>query len=305
MEKVYCYNPTLDKDYWKEQLKKVGKRMTPNDHKLFRRVRTEKENNNAISRIHKRALDDDLYIPCLTELHGDCMFESLEHIGFCSDRNVMRQSIGILFFLFGDHKIIPSNDLTLKELFDLTNEIQYVFCDNTCKLYQYTYNTMCVDMFSNGSWSRLPTELVMLVFSVFFKVRFHVYHDNGYVNKICDTTVDRMVGLDCIDSNIYLGLIGEHHYVPLVRRVGKLSETKCPRYTDQATKFHEWAMKKADTIGLYRMVCKETDRKIDDIQYMSCSESDADQPDEYEQLPEEYMFDDHQPDKQTGMPKLF
>jgi hypothetical protein len=161
------------------------------------------------------------------------MFESIQHSGFCKDREEFRKSVAILFFLFGDCKVISAYDEPLKEVFAFFNEIEYVYCHDTDILYKYSYYTMCSDMFTSGSWSRLPTELVMTVISAFFKVRFHIYHDNGHIDKICDIKVDNEISLDDHDSNIYLALIGENHYVPLVHIPETIDDNeslKCPIY---------------------------------------------------------------------------
>lgn len=257
-ELVYTYKRTINIEYWNEQLKKVKRRLTYYDYRLFRSVKNEKLNNMALQRIQKKALENGLYIPCLTGLVGDCMFESIQHTGFCEDKDVLRSSISSLLLLFGDHKVLSNQDLTLKELFSMRNEIDYVFCHKTSLLYKYNYHTMCIDMNLPGSWSRLPTDLILAVISSFFKVRIHIYHDNGYVSKTCDSDVDKMISLDDPKGNIYLGLIGEHHYVPLVRRKNLPEELPCPQYIKYQHAFHQWARKRAIALGLYKIQKKRT-----------------------------------------------
>jgi len=254
VKRVYNYKLTINHEYWANQLKSIGKRLTKKEKKLLKSVKSEKEFNEAMARIQAKAVTNGLYINRLTELVGDCMFESIQHSGFCKDREEFRKSIAILFFLFGDCKVISAYDESLKEVFAFFNEIEYVYCHDTDILYKYSYYTMCSDMFTSGSWSRLPTELVMTVISAFFKVRFHIYHDNGHIDKICDIKVDNEISLDDHDSNIYLALIGENHYVPLVRIPETINDNetlKCPKYDVELKKFHQWAREKADLIGLY------------------------------------------------------
>jgi len=262
-KRIYNYKLTINEAYWREELKTIRRKLTKKDKKLLKAVRNEKRNNISMAKIQANALTHGLHIPCLTELVGDCMFESIEHTGFCKDRDAFRKSVAMLFYLFGDCDVISSHKETLKEVFDSFNDIEYVYCYKTELLYKYTYYTMCSDMFKRGSWSRLPTELILTVISVFFKVRFHIYHDNGYIDKICDTKLNDSIALDDYESNIYLALI-ENHYVPLVRIPhGDIKSLQCPKYDIERDKFHIWAREKADLIGLYDEVTDDDDIETD------------------------------------------
>jgi hypothetical protein len=255
MPRIYKYEITGDTKYWSKQLKKIDKKLTERDYDLLREVRSEIKDNEAIIRISERAKQDGLIIPCLSSLvGGDCLFESIELAGFCQNRKLFRKCIAILFFLFGDLKIISSYDMSLKEVFLLHNDIEYVFCHRKKLLYKYSYYTMCSDMFSGGSWSRMPTELMLMVVSVFFKVRFHVYHDRGHISKICDVEIDKTIPLDDPESNIYIGLIGEHHYIPLTKKINDDIDDVVPTYNVEIKRFHKWAKYRADLIGLYEIV---------------------------------------------------
>lgn len=277
MGRIYNYKLTVNIPYWTAQLAKIGKTLTAKDKRLLNSVKYEKQDNEAMARIHAKALTNGLYIPCLTDLVGDCMFESIEKTGFCEDRREFRKSVALLMFLFGDCKIISTYDDTLKNIFNMFNEIEYVFCHKMKRVYKYTYYTMCTDMFSDGSWSRLPTEIVLTLISIFFKVRINIYHDNGHINKICDEAVDKALPLDDPSCNINLALIGENHYVPLVPVPHKDTVSlKCPKYTIKLKKFLKWAQEKADVIGLYEDVDDDMDSAISDSDSDSDSESDKD-----------------------------
>ncbi|VBB17830.1 hypothetical protein YASMINEVIRUS_293 [Yasminevirus sp. GU-2018] len=252
MTRVYNYKLTVNEAYWTAQLKKVGKALTKKDRKLLRSVKYEKQDNESMARIQTKALTNGLYIPCLTDLVGDCMFESIEKTGFCEDRKEFRRSVALLMFLFGECNVIKTYNASLKSTFESFNDIEYVYCHNSKRLYKYTYYTMCSDMFSDGSWSRLPTEIILTVISIFFKVRINIYHDNGHVNKICDPDLDKTLDVNDPQSNINIALIGENHYVPLAPVPHKdIASLKCPKYKVQLTKFLKWAREKADMVGLY------------------------------------------------------
>ena len=252
MPRIYRYKLTINEDYWSDQLETIGKKLTKKDCKLIKKVRREKENNEALDNIHERALTDGLCIKDLTDLDGNCLFESFKYVGLCDDAEIFRKSIALIFYLFGDLKVIPGYDETLKEIYNISNsnDIEYVLDEDTNILYKYSYYTMCVDMCAQGSWSRIPTNLILSVISVFYKVRFHIYKDDGNVNVICNEIMSKDIPLDDPESNIYLGLIGEYHYVPLSYLDTDL-HPKCPHYIEKLKLFHKWARSKANLIGLY------------------------------------------------------
>lgn len=252
MPRIYNYKSTASEVYWKAQLKKIKKVLTKKDKKLLKSFKYENQCNESMLRIQTYALEKNLHITCLTDLAGDCMFESIEKTGFCKDKQVFRRSVALLLFLFGNCNVIETSNVSLKDTFELFNDVEFVFCHDTKKLYKYTYYTMCSDMYTDGSWSRLPTEIVLTVISIFFKVRINIYHDNGHIDMICSPELDQI--LDVIDPefNINIALIGENHYVPLSHIPDKDTQpNECPKYTIQMDKFHKWARDKADMIGLY------------------------------------------------------
>jgi hypothetical protein len=252
-KRIYSYKPTTNRDYWQRKLKHVHKRLTKKDISYLSSVRNEYFNNCSLQRIHEKALKNNLYIPCLTKLVGNCMFESLEHAGLCENHDEFRKAIAILFFTMGDCDIISTYTEPLKEVFTFFNDIEYVYCYKTEKLYKYSYYTMCSDMYKNCSWSRLPTELILTVIATLFKVRIHIYNDTGNVIKICDKNLISTIPLDDDNANIYLALIGENHYVPLTRIPDgtDINSLECPKYLDNSKLFHKWAKTKADIAGLY------------------------------------------------------
>lgn len=253
MKRNYTYKLTVNEAYWHSHLKKIGKVLTRKDKILLRSTKNENQDNISMNRIQQRALKNGLHIPCLTNLVGDCMFESIEKTGFCKDRKIFRQSVALMMFLFGNCNIIKTYNSPLKNTFAMFNDVEYVFCHKTKRLYKYTYYTMCSDMFSDGSWSRLPTEIVLTVIAYLFKVRINIYHDNGHINKICDPDLDKILSSTDPKSNINIALIGEHHYVPLTRVPPHVDSgsLKCPKYCVQLKKFLKWAENKADMIGLF------------------------------------------------------
>ena len=224
---------------WSDRLKIIKKTLTQSDKKLLRRTINELDMNLSIKKIQSKAKINGLYIPCLTESDGECLFESFELSGLCDDKIEFRKQIAYLFFLFGDLIIVQDYGRSLKETFYDFNTIDYVYSDDTHLLYKYTYYTMCSDMSTSGNWSRLPTELMLTVISIFFKVRINIYNDNddSYVHKICP---DNMIP----ETDIYLGKISEQHYIPLKPIDTYHNNMICPLYDKYISRFKKWANKK-------------------------------------------------------------
>lgn len=261
--RIYTFKKTADVKYWEKQLKQIGKKITKKDIAILKSIKEEVKDNKAIARINDRAAKDNLYIPELSGLEGNCMFESLEIGGLGADSKTIRESVGSIFYFFGDYPMILGNTNTLKELFSFINDVEYVFCREKQKLYKYSYYTMCADLFTEGCWSRLPAEMILSVIASCYGVRIHIYHDNQNVNIICPDDISKNIPLDDDDRNIYLGLLGEHHYIPLVKSKRKLtSPKKSLKYSDAREIFMNWATNIADKVGLY-----EDDTDTDENQY--------------------------------------
>src|SRR3989442_1707779 len=137
MPRKYTHKVTLDTKYWNAQLKRIGKQLSSDAHRLFRKVANEMQQNHLIKKIYDRARSEGLYIPSLTEKDGNCLFESLELNGFSENKTNLRRSVALLFFLFGDTKnaIFSYND-TLKKTFNETTAVvcPYVYSHKEKKL---------------------------------------------------------------------------------------------------------------------------------------------------------------------------
>jgi hypothetical protein len=268
MVRIYKYRSTLNIDYWKSHLSKAKLKFTSSDKKLFKKVKSEKDDNIAIKDIYELAKKDNLHIPKLSGLEGDCLFESIEincqeqKYNLIKNKDDLRKEIATIFYLSGDCKVIPNNDMTLKEIFEAMNDIEYVYCDKNELLYKYTYYTMCVDMFNEGSWSRLPTELLLRVMSSIYNMKFHIYHNSGDISHIDNT--DKTNSKKKKIYNIYLGLIDEDHYIPLKPNPNNdkwIDNYVVPKYSIQSEKFHKWAKKIAGQVGLYEDIDTDTDNE--------------------------------------------
>ncbi len=203
----------------------------------FEDYQSEIKMNRNICELNSIAEKKGLYIPYLTNLYGNCMFESLNHHNLFDDDIKFRENLALLMHIYKDKKnLFPGQESSLFEIFNMSNEIEYILSKNNGKVYKYTYSAMCYDLANNNSWSRLPTELIMMVISYFFNIRFHVIsNENEYVHII--NTSDEKNTYD-----IYLGHIGEIHYVPL-KLIEQNNKYNVPKHTEAKKNFYKMCIR--------------------------------------------------------------
>jgi hypothetical protein len=132
------------------------------------------------------------------------------------------------------------------------NEIEYVFNNdlnnndvksfNNIKI-KYDFNCMINDLRSEGSWSRLPTELILMSISRIYNFKILIYHNKTHyiteINQYYDNNYEI----------IRLGLINENHYFPVLELdkelhnnpdvIKQILDYKI-EYTDNFNKFRKW-----------------------------------------------------------------
>jgi hypothetical protein len=214
---------------WEKYLKRD---LLPKERFLLQQAHAENNFNEVLRTLHEKSLEKGLYISKLTKLHGNCLFESLIEHNIGESADTLRKSLSYLLYVFKDHKpFFETQDESIKDLF-VFNEIEYVFCPAEDSFYKYTFEVMCQDMATDTSWTRLPTELILMVISRLYNIEIVILHETGYES--------------CINTNknaqkkIYLGLMGESHYLPL-KEVMEDTNTVAPKYTEAKIAFFLWA----------------------------------------------------------------
>ena len=104
---------------------------------------------------------------------------------------------------------------------------------------------MCQDLASDFSWTRLPTQLIMIFMSKIFNIKLEVVSNlSNYVNIInANSDSDH-------PTEILLGHIGESHYVPLMWRTGASEDDKELYHEEYKTKFFEWAYMMEQSVNM-------------------------------------------------------
>jgi hypothetical protein len=202
------YPHTINQHKWEIYLER---RLQNQEINILENVRQEKIFNDKLRMLHHNAKLKNYFVSKLTNLHGNCLFESLEYYKICDNKDDMRKGLAHLLYIFKDSTdIIPNDTRTFQEIFNDTNEVENVLCTNEEKAYKYNYDIMCQDLASGFSWTRLPTHLIMIFMSKIFNIRFEIISDTtDYVN-IIDVNEEKDN-----TTTVLLGHIGETHYVPL------------------------------------------------------------------------------------------
>lgn len=214
----FKYPQKLKVKQWENYL---GRSLKFEERLLIELCRSEKHMNKMLDDLYKHILikQKNYCVPLLTKLDGNCLFESLNYFKVGTNINELRTMLSTVFYIFKDYKnFLPGMETTLSELFSFTNEIEYVSTKDPKtkekKYYKYSYEIMCQDLGNLTCWSRLPTQLILLVISYLFKVRIIITHSNtGH-----ETIINAYESIKNININIkeiYLGLLGESHYIVL------------------------------------------------------------------------------------------
>ena len=232
---------------WMEYL---GRNLRFNEKYMLESYKAERYMNEMLNGLYEQCAKKNLFVPMLTNMDGNCMFESLVYYKIAKNVKELRLSLSLMMYMYKDYKgFLPDTDDTLNDKFNMMNEIEYVV--NRKKengvpgkiindFYTYAYNVMCQDLSNMHSWSRLPTQLIMIVISYIYKLEIIVISNNGsYEHKInAYETSKKNVKL----QTVYLGHLGESHYVPL-DVLQNDEEIVQIYYTESKQKLIEWATK--------------------------------------------------------------
>jgi len=206
------------------------------------KIAAENRLNDAVMKIAVHGKHHGYKVLSLTETDGDCFFRSMVDLGYGKDVKSLKKGIAALMHTYKDYKgFFPTQkDISLKELFKLTNEIEKVKIKDSVRgdsITDYTFEVMCCDLATKGEWTRLPTELIMNVMSYIFKIQFVIFRNEGN-NKIVRKWADDIEYAD----EICLGHVMSFHYIPMIKSED-ISLINTPTYQkyenklDQAVKF--------------------------------------------------------------------
>lgn len=258
------YPKTFNQKKWTTYL---GRGLNYDEIKIIRKAQLENSMNKKMKYLYNVCNELNLYVPLLTKLNGNCLFESLVYNGIGNDVYDLRKGFAHIMVLLKDYKyLIPNVDLTLNEMHAFGNDIDYVYTeiDDVKHLYKYSYEIMCHDLANLYSWSKLPTELLLRAMSYLFKIKFEIVHnDNGHVTEIYAPN-DIENDTDYEYKIIKLGLLGESHYVPL-EDINNDDLISPIYYTKSKNKFFKWGHNVESKIyDEYISHCVSTSKMLED-----------------------------------------
>tara|TARA_Y100000780_G_C13691159_1_gene419626 strand:+ start:4075 stop:4854 length:780 start_codon:yes stop_codon:yes gene_type:complete len=190
----------------------LGRRLKNQEAMILSGVKMEKIENKKLFNLYDIIEKNNLTISKLTPHDGNCLFESLIYHGLATDVDSIRRGLAYVMFQFKDYNnFFPTQETSLNELFNMTNEIEYVVCSNDENLYKYSFETMCQDLADDRSWDKLPTEIILMTISLIYKVKIIIYNNqNDWKNEI-----NIWDGTEHQVKDIYIGHLLETHYLPL------------------------------------------------------------------------------------------
>jgi hypothetical protein len=232
---------TTNKERW---VKYLNRPLDNNEISLLEELKKETMINNMIIKLNnvlKERENNKLKISLLTNIDGNCLFESLVYHGIGNSIKSLRIGLGYLMYQLQDC-YLPNQNNTIKEIYDsfFCDDISFVYCNKEKKIYNYDYNLMCKDIVSYNSWNRLPTNLIMVVMSWIFNIRIIIISDNTNYENIINAYDNIKNKENPKLRDIYLGKIGgEFHYFPL-NIIDNINNQKELKYREIKNIFIKW-----------------------------------------------------------------
>jgi hypothetical protein len=220
-----------------ELTKYLNRELNMEEKCLFNSVKMEKLMNIQLNKINETIKSRNLEISHASVIDGNCLFDSLSSLGYGDNSDELRKSITYLMYIFKDYKnFFTDQQESLNELFANFNEIELVYCKNNSKVYKYSFDVMCQDMYESCNWTRLNTQLVLMFISKVFNINITIIHDNGF-----ETTIH--LG-DENSKNVFLAHVGESHYLP-ISKIEDMDNLKNIEYKHMKHDFLKWATKQS------------------------------------------------------------
>lgn len=227
---------TINPNKWAEYLKRD---LEISEKMILRNFHCEINMNQKIGNIYGRYKEKKIYCPKLSDLYGNCLFESLIYHKIGENVNSLRLGLAKIMYKFKDYKnFFNSRPETLEEIFNETNEIELVYkkTQDDRIYYKYNYDAMIQDLSCDNSWGKLPTHLLLMVISLLYHIKIIIINNvNDY--NICINAYENDESK--IKKTIYIGHIIEYHYIPL--DINDDSEIKYLFYEEAKNNFFNWA----------------------------------------------------------------
>jgi len=245
------YYPPPDFDIWESFL---GRQLEQKERKIIYDYLLEKDTNLQIKSLHNNIISNGyFFIPKLTKNNGNCLWECLSILGYGKASEIRKNIAALLLLVKNDWNFFPNINTCPEELFINCNDVEVVKDKNTGIVYEYDYDMMVVDLYSNHSWTRLPMELILMTICRVYEINFKIFSNKSdYINTV-SVVADE-------DENVYLGHINEEHYIPIVKIDDDFAHDPVilfeylnmyPIYTSAKNKYDKLAKILVDNFELY------------------------------------------------------
>lgn len=216
--------------------KYLNRKLTVQEKKYIIDYMEEIQLNESMTELRVNINKKNLCIGHLTDLDGNCLFESLKYHKLFDNELEFRRKISTLMMIFKNEKNIFANqEESLEDLFNMSNYEEYVYVKKSQKMYKYTFELMCYDLSLDKSWNRLPTELLLMFISLICKTKIIILsNQNEYAIEIDKSELEN-------PNTIYLGHINESHYVPLISI--DCENDKILKHNEAKGKYHKWGIR--------------------------------------------------------------
>lgn len=249
------FYPTLpDFDFWESFL---NRKLKDKEYEIIHDYLLENDINLQIKSLHYNIILNGIFtIPKLTKNNGNCLFESLSHLGYGKASEIRKNIAALLLLVRYDNYFFPNRNACPEELFIDCNYENIVKDKNTGMVYEYNYDAMIVDLYTNHSWSRLPMQLILMTISRIYEVHIKIFSNKSeYINTVSIWDSDE----EDIET-IYLGHLNEEHYIPVIKLNEDIAKDdflmdefmkNYPRYISAKKNYHKWGKHVSMSMGLY------------------------------------------------------
>lgn len=257
------YPTTPDFDLWESFL---SRSLEKEEKKIFHNYLLENDTNLQIKSLHYNLILNGSYsIPKLTKNNGNCLFESLSHLGYGASSEIRKNIAALLLLVKNDYNFFPGLNTCPEELFINCNDVDVVKDGNTGQVYEYDYNIMIIDLYTNHSWSRLPMELILMAISRIYEIHIKIFSNKSeYINVV---SVWNSNNEDNSDINtVYLGHLNEEHYVPVIKLDNEISSNSLimdefynfyPKYISAKKEYNKWRKEMVLALEISNRLCRD------------------------------------------------
>lgn len=168
---------------------KLNRKLLKREKKIITNAKHEYFMNISVNDVQKKINKLGFKISNLSGLYGNCLYES---IGFdVGDHyKIIKKKVHLEMKRSKDIPLINNSEMTLLELFNIYNEIEFVKVNGIRT--KYTYNLMLTDLLQNNGWQRMPTEILLNVLSKVYNKKIIIFHTASKKGLLNITVIDNI-----------------------------------------------------------------------------------------------------------------